>query len=183
MAKTLVLYYSKYGTTKRYAEWIASELDGDICSIRDVKQKNWGNYDVVVIGSALYAGTIKGMDIILKNHETLRGKKLVLFTCGLADYSKAENRNEIAGRIELAIPDNIRQEVKTYFLRGGIDHKKLSWIHRMMMVFAKHMLVKNKGGDMSEMDRDFLETYGKTVDFTDRNSITEIVEYCKNGGL
>jgi menaquinone-dependent protoporphyrinogen IX oxidase len=182
MAKALVLYYSKYGTTKKYAEWIAAELNGDAIALRDFKQNTLANYGAVVIGSGLYAGNIRGIDIIIKNYETLRGKKTVLFTCGLADYSKAENINAIAGRIEKRIPEDIRKNIKTYFLRGGIDYKRLGLIDRIAMGIMKKVCegkVKKEGDKVNEETKEFIEIYGKNTDFMDKCSIKEIVEYCK----
>ena len=182
MAKTLVLYYSVYGSTKKYAEWIASELNGDLCTIADVKENTLPNYDAIVIGSGLYAGNIKGMDLIVKNYEALRGRKLVLFSCGLADYSKPENINSITGRIDAAIPENIRQNLKVFLLRGGIDYKRLNFIHKIMMATVKMITArkaKKEGVNTSEEDKEFLESYGKTLDFTDKNNIAGIVEYCR----
>ena len=182
MTKTLVLYYSKYGATKKYAEWIAAELNGETCAIGDVKENTLANYEAIVIGSGLYEGTIRGMDIIVKNYETLRSRKLVLFTCGLADYSKAEHINKIAGRIEAVIPENIRKNMKIFFLRGGIDYKKLGFLDKILMVLMKTVTAlkaKKEGINADEETKEFLEIYGKTVDFTDRNSIRGIVEYCK----
>ena len=37
--KTLVIYTSQTGFTKRYAEWISEELDADIYELKDVKKK------------------------------------------------------------------------------------------------------------------------------------------------
>jgi hypothetical protein len=42
------------------------------------------------------------------------------------------------------------------------------------------MILKKGADNMNEENREFLETYGKAVDFMDRNSIMGIVEYCKN---
>jgi len=181
MPKTLVIYFSKYGATKKYAEWIAGELGGDVCGIRDVNVNALKDYDAIVVGSGLYAGNIKGIDILVNNFETLKGKKMALFTCGLADYGKDENRSEISKRIEAAIPENIRQNIKIYFLRGAIDYSKLTAAHKMMMAFVKKLRVKKDGENYSEEDKAFLETYGKAVDYTDKNSIAGIVEYCREG--
>jgi len=182
MTKALVLYHSIYGTTKKYAEWIASELNGDSCAMAELKENTLAQYDAIIIGCGLYAGKIRGMDIIVKNYETLRGKKLVYFTCGLADYSKPEHINTIAKRIEAVIPENLRQEIKLFFLRGGIDYRKLSFMHRIMMavmniITAKKL--KKDGAAASEEDREFAETYGKSLDFMDKESIKGIVEYCR----
>jgi len=184
MPKTLVLYYSKYGTTKKYAEWIAAELGGDVYALSNFNLNSLANYDVIVIGSALYAGTIWGPDLIVKNYEALRGKKLVMFTCGLADYSKEEHRNKIAKRIEAAIPENIMRDIKVFFLRGGIDYGKMSLIHRIMMAGMNMALVrkvKKEGANARDEDREFVKTYGETADFMDKNSVKGIVAYCKGG--
>ena len=37
--KTLVIYTSQTGFTKRYAEWISEELNADIYDLKDVKKK------------------------------------------------------------------------------------------------------------------------------------------------
>jgi len=38
MNKVLIIYFSKYGTTKQYAEWIAADLNSDIHSINNSKK-------------------------------------------------------------------------------------------------------------------------------------------------
>lgn len=37
--KTLVIYTSQTGFTKRYAEWISEEINADIYDLKDVKKK------------------------------------------------------------------------------------------------------------------------------------------------
>ena len=177
MKKVLIIYSSKYGTTKKYAEWISNELNGDLFDIKNLNQNILGNYNIIILGSGLYAGKIDGIKILLKNYEILQGKKLIIFTCGLADYNKTENVNSIAKRLEKEIPENIRQNIKVYYLRGGINYKKLNLKHKIMMAAMKHIIKKKRPDKMDEEDKMFLETYGQTLDFMDKNSIKEIVEY------
>jgi menaquinone-dependent protoporphyrinogen IX oxidase len=179
MAKVLIMYYSKYGTTKKYAEWIAEELKGDIFDINNMKQNILVNYDTIILGSGLYAGKINGINILLKNYETLKDKKLVIFTCGLADYSKIENINTINKRFEEEIPENIRKKIKLYCLRGGINYKKLNLKHKIMMGLLKKMIMKKGLEKMNEESKEIIATYGQIVNFMDKNSIAEIIKYCK----
>jgi menaquinone-dependent protoporphyrinogen IX oxidase len=179
MAKVLVMYFSKYGSTKKYAEWIASELNGDVYNIKSIKQDILENYDTIILGSGLYAGKIEGINIIINNYETLKDKKLIIFTCGLADYNKTENINSINKRLEKIIPVNIRENIKIYYLRGGMNYKKLNLKHKIMMDFLKKMIQKKGAEKLNEENKEFLESYGKIIDFTNKNSIKEIVEYCK----
>jgi len=179
MAKTLIVYFSKYGTTREYAEWIAKELNGDIYSINKFNENILNNYDTIIIGSGLYAGKVKGVDLLVKNYETLKNKKLIIFTCGLADYSKSENMDSIFGRLKKEFPEKIIEEIKIFYLRGGINYKKLNLKHKIMMSLLKRMVTKKGLHKSNEEDKMFIETYGKTLNFTDKNSIIELLEYCK----
>jgi len=179
MNKVLIIYYSKYGTTKQYSEWIAADLEGDIYNINNFKNINLANYNTIILGSGLYAGNIKGINLLIKNYENIKNKKIVIFTCGLADYSKPKNINEIYKRIENVVPKEILQNIKIFYLRGGINYKKLSLIHKIMMWMLKNMVAKNKKENIDEEDIAFLETYGKTLDFTNKDTVSDIITYCK----
>jgi len=179
MAKALVMYFSKYGSTKKYAEWISSELNGDIYNIKNIKQNTLKDYDTIILGTALYAGQLKGLDIIINNYEDIKNKKIVIFTCGLADYSKTENINAIQKRIANILPEEIMEKIKIYYLRGGIDYKKLNTMHKIMMWMLKKMMTSKGNEKTNEESKEFLETYGKTIDFAKKDNINEIINYCK----
>ena len=179
MSKVLIIYFSNYGSTKRYAEWIASELNADIYSIEHVNQNTLTSYDTIILGSGLYAGKIEGLNLIVNNYDALHDKKLVLFTCGLADYSKAENINSINTRLEKIIPVYIKEAIRVFYLRGYIDYKNLNLKHRIMMWLMKMSIITKKVESLSEENKDFLQSYGKAIDFTNKNNIMEIVKYCK----
>ena len=83
MDKTLVIYYSKYGYTKKYAQWLAEELNADICTGKNLKSNMLNNYSGIIFGSSLYAGTNKAARLIVKHFDQIKDKKVVLFTCGL----------------------------------------------------------------------------------------------------
>ena len=179
MSKALIMYSSKYGTTKQYAEWIAAELNGDIVDVGNVNRNNLKNYDTIVLGSGLYAGNIKGINHIINNFEDVKNKKLVLFTCGLADYSKSHNIEAVSKRLEKIIPANVREKITIFYLRGGIDYKKLSLMHKIMMGMLNKIIKRKDAARMDDEDKEFIEAYGKTVDFTDKNNIGEIIKFCK----
>jgi flavodoxin len=53
--KTLVVYKSKTGYTKKYAEWIAEELSADILEVSKVNINILASYDTVIFGGSLHA--------------------------------------------------------------------------------------------------------------------------------
>jgi hypothetical protein len=48
-----------------------------------------------------------------------------------------------------------------------------------MMGLLKKMIQKKGSEKSNEENEEFLETYGKAIDFTNINNIKEIVDYCK----
>ena len=125
----------------------------------------------------MYAGKIEGINIIIDNYEAIKDKKLIIFTCGLADYSKIENINNINKRLEEIIPINIKENIKIYYLRGGMNYKKLNLKHKIMMWLLKRKTMKKGIEKSNEETKEFMETYGTTIDFTNKNNIMEIIEY------
>ena len=81
MNKIAVVYKSKYGTTKQYAEWIAEELNASLFEVSSIKPLHLMDYDVIVYGGGLYASRIDGVKFVTKNP----CNSLVIFTVGLAD--------------------------------------------------------------------------------------------------
>lgn len=180
MSKIVVIYQSHYGTTKRYAEWIAEELNADLYEKRELNQDKLKEYEIIIYGGALYAGGIKGISIIKDNFNLIKDKKLMVFTCGLADPKNPDNLKGLHKSIAKAFTAEEQKNIVFFHLRGGIDYKKLNIIHKMMMAMLKHQLMKKDQTKIKEEDRQMLETYGKKVDFTDKTTIEPIIALAKN---
>lgn len=97
--KTLIIYSSKTGTTKRCAALLAANLGADSCDMFSIDEKipQLSGYDCVAIGSYVRMGVIdKKIAAYLKNNkEELFGMKFGLFICScLADkVSEAITKN------------------------------------------------------------------------------------------
>ena len=171
MGSVAVIYKSKYGTTKQYAEWISQELNATLLEASTVKPPQLLSYDVVVYGGGLYAGGIDGVSLVAKNP----CKSIVVFTVGLAnpsetDYSHILNKN---------FTKELLSKIKVFHLRGGIDYDKLGFVHKGMMGMMRKLTQKQSESQRSDEDKLFLETYGTKIDFTDKGTITSLLEYVK----
>ncbi len=82
--KTLILYASKYGTTKKCSELIKAGLtDTNICDITDSNDISLKPYDRIIIGTSAYFGkTNKTLSsYINQNLPILLTKEISLFMC------------------------------------------------------------------------------------------------------
>lgn len=146
--KTIVVYRSKYGYTKKYAEWLAESLGCDIkenASLADI-----AGYDVIIFGGGIYAGRINGIKLIAKNYGKLAGKKLVLFAAG----SGAGRADELEAFWEKALDKTVRENVPHFYLRSGLNYSRLGRLDKFMMDMLKKMLLKR--AVLRRTKRDFL---------------------------
>jgi len=80
--KAIVLYRSKTGFSKRYAEWIAEDLACECHSIKGVKLDDLKDFGLVIYGAGIYAGMIAGLGKIKNWMEKSPEKTWVVFATG-----------------------------------------------------------------------------------------------------
>ncbi|WP_349948296.1 flavodoxin domain-containing protein [Lacrimispora sp. BS-2] len=177
MKKIAVVYQSKYGATKKYAEWIAKELSCDLFEGKDIKASNLEPYDTIIFGGGLYAGGVNGIKLLTKNFSRLSQKNLVLFTCGLADPSDSVNTENIKKGLNKVLNEEMQEKIKVFHLRGGMNYSKLSPMHRTMMNLVYKMAAKRDQDSLTEEDEEMLASYGKSVDFTNKETILPLIKY------
>lgn len=172
--ETVVIYRSKYGTTRRYAEWIAQALDGQLLEASQASPTALMQYDTIIYGGGLYAGRICGLDLITKNYAALREKKLIVFTVGITDPLE---KDQLKAVVENNLTAEISGQIPIFHLRGGIDYQKLKLRHKAMMRMLVHMIKGKKPSELDDTQRLIVQTYGKLIDFTERETIAPIVAY------
>lgn len=60
--KAIIIYCSKTGFTKRYADWLAEELECSAVPADKRSAPDTAQYDVIIFASWFYAGTIRMLD-------------------------------------------------------------------------------------------------------------------------
>lgn len=180
MGKIAIIYKSKYGHTKTYAQWIAEELGADCLDASKTKGADLERYAAIIYGGGLYAGGVNGIALLTKNFSAIKNKALYLFTVGAADVTDSQNTDSIRRSLDKVLSPEMKEAMKIYHFRGGIDYQRLTMVHRTMMGMLVSGLKKKPEEELREEDRLMLETYGQTVDFTDRTSISGLVNEVKN---
>lgn len=169
--KVLVIYKSKTGFAKRYAEWIAEEVHGDIAEYSTVTTDMFNAYDAIIYGGGLYAVGINGVKLITKNLDKLTGKKVVVFATG-ASPSREKTLNEV--RNKNFTPEQ-QKTIQIFYLRGGFDYNKLRPFDKILMTLLKWNMKRKK--ELTPDERGLLASYDNPVDFTKKDNIREIVSY------
>ena len=172
--KKIIIYGSKYGTTKQYAEELSKKTNIEVLSYSDIRDIN--KYDEIIYIGALYAGGVLGMYKTLNKIRDISNKKIILVTVGLSDPKDEKNINNIISGIRKQLSNNIFDKAKIFHLRGGIDYSKLSFTHRTMMNLL-YKKVKNLPEDeKTEEIKALIKTYNQKVNFIDFSTLKDIIE-------
>lgn len=171
--ESIIIYGSKYGSTRRYAEKLSEKTGISAVSCKEVSELSC--WETIVYMGALYAGGVMGLAKTLRHFSLGKGQKLIIVTVGLSDPEDAQTVNNIQTSLQTQLPTEVVSQAKIFHLRGGIDYRRLSPGHRTVMALLHQALRRIPDEKQSAENRALLETYGKHVDFTDFNALEPII--------
>lgn len=171
--KSIIIYGSRYGSARRYAQELSKQTGIPAVSYRDIPLLS-GCQTIVYIG-ALYAGGVLGLTKTLRGQSFGEHQRLVIVTVGLADPDIPQNRENIRNALQKQIHAQLYDRAAIFHLRGAIDYQALSLGHRTMMALLHRSLQKKPAEEWSEEDKALMETYGKQADFVDFASLRPII--------
>lgn len=174
MDRTVILYHSKYGSTRQYAEWLADSLNAPIYAAKDVTADTVCDASTVIIGGNLYAGTCTAEKIIAKLGDSLNGKRILIFTVGLADPAETEYFTPIADRIRAALPEAVRDGARIFHLRGHMKPDRLGFFDRLMLNVGKMIF------SITQPDNENLDAMTRAADYVNRDALAPILAEINN---
>lgn len=170
MSRILVLYRSKYGYTKAYAQMIAGELGCECREASHLPARLPESYRLILYGGGVYASGINGLPAILRR---FKRQQLIIWATGMClgspgDLQKIRERN---------LPGEVGERIPLFYLRGGFDYQKLSPLHRLMMQALKRSLLASpqRGAEAQLL----LDAYETPLYACSRQNIEPLLAYIR----
>ncbi len=174
--KSVVVYSSITGFTRKYAEWIAEDLSCDIFSVKDTTIETLLEYDTVIYGGSLHAAGITGIKIVKNNLRRLTGKDLIIFATGASPF-----KEKVLDKIrEKNFTPEERKQIKVFYFRGGFDYSRLNFTNKVLMSLFKLFILMKPESKRTSDEIGMLACFSKPVDFTKKESLEEILDYIRN---
>lgn len=173
--KVLVMYKSKTGFTKKYAEMIAGELECTLMDIKDANAENISSYDVCVYGGGLYAGMVNGLKQAKEMFGKSEAKKFVVFATG-------GTPNEAAGTVldemwkNNLLPEEL-DNIAHFYMQSGICYEKMKFTDKALMKMVS--VVMSKKTDKDGYDEAMAQAIKGSYDISDKKYIEPLVKYLK----
>ena len=170
----VILYQSKYGATKRYADWLSEETGFQCIETRKADINEIVTYDAIILGGGLYASGIAGLSFLKKNISKLTGKKIIVFCCGASPYEE----NAFQQIKEHNLKDNLA-DISLFYCRGAWDMKAMSFKDRTLCNLLRKAVAKKDPSDYEIWEKALMAAGDNKSDWTDKKYIEPIIECVK----
>jgi menaquinone-dependent protoporphyrinogen IX oxidase len=135
--KGAIIYSSRYGATKQYAEWLAGMLKWPLLIAENTTNKDLAVFDTLIIGSSVYVGRLLIKNWLKSHNPALGDKDLSFFiVCG-TPASEREKQETIT---RTNIPHDLIGPNNIFFLPGRLTIDRLSWRDRFMLKMGARLL-------------------------------------------
>ena len=172
--KGIIIYKSKYGSTKKYAEWLKEATGFEMVEADKAKIDEAARCDTIIFGGGIYAGGIAGVNFLKKNIAKLKGKKIVAFCCGAspfdAGFFNALKERNFSGDLS-GIPH--------YYCRGGYDLASMHFMDKTLCKLLGKSVAKKDPAEREVWETALVDSAGAAHDWTDRAFIDPIIKECK----
>jgi len=172
MKKGIIICRSKYGATRKYAEWLQQATGFDVVETKKADIKKIREYDTVVLGGGVYASGIAGLGFLKKNIAQLAGKRVAVFAVGASPYD-AKAINEIR---KLHFSDMLR-DVPLFYCRGIWDKEAMTFVDRSLCNMLKKAVAKQDQSAVEPWMAALLSTGDEKCDWTDAGYLDPLIAY------
>ncbi|MGL5750352.1 MAG: flavodoxin domain-containing protein [Paraclostridium sp.] len=170
--KIAVIYKTKYGSTKKYAGWIALKLEADLYEVSDIRPKHLLEYDIIIFGGGLYIGKINGINFIKNNYDKIKDRQLLIFTVGMQTIND-DIRDKI---IDMNFKNMELENVNIFNYMGAFEYRQLSIIDKMLITPIKKQIYYKNVRDLTIEDENLLKGFKNLVDLSNKKSINSLIE-------
>lgn len=170
----MVVYSTISGFTKRYAEWIGEALNAKVCTLREFDIAAAKSCDIIIYGGNLHAVGINGLKKFKRLVQLLENKTFVVFACG----ASPDRKETLEHVLRHNFTEQERVRFPFFYLRGGFDFSRLDFFNKILMTLMKWSLAKKK--NKTEDEKGMLAAFGKPIDYSEKENIIKLVEFCRS---
>ncbi len=168
--KGIILYQSKYGATKKYADWLSEETGYSVKETKKTKLSDLQNYDVIILGGGIYASGISGLSFLKKNLDALREKKIIVFCVGASPYDESALKEIIKHNMKDGLSD-----IPCHYCRGAWNMDAMNIVDRNLCKMLRKAVGKKNPEDYEIWEKALMEAGDGNCDWTDKKYIAPIL--------
>ncbi|MBD5138686.1 MAG: hypothetical protein HDT24_05185 [Ruminococcus sp.] len=173
MKKIAVVYSSKSGHTKQYADWLKEEVgDIDVIPVASFSPSQTMAYKLVIFACGVYGDKLSIMDYVKKNITAMAPQKTMIMAVTWYTNDSEEAKQKL---IEENYPEQFKSgNVPIFVLNSGVDKKSLSAMDKMKLTAAQVMIDKKDGRSTDDINA--LAIIKGYSDQTSKDNLASIIQ-------
>ena len=172
--KILLIYKSKSGFTKRYAEMVAKEIPCTLLKFEQLTADILTDYDIIVFGSRAYAGRIDGYRKMKEMRQNMKLKHFMIFVTGATPNTAQSIINNLW---EQNLSAEERDSIPHFYCQSGLCYEKLSFLDRLIMRVISKMMKHKK--NKNEYEQGFAQAISSSYDSMSKTYIQPLISMLK----
>jgi hypothetical protein len=168
----IILYGSRHGAAKRYADGLAERTDIKAVDYREVD--GLGRYKRIVYIGAIYASGVIGLKKTVAR--LTQNQELFVATVGMVDPADQAYIGSFQEALKRQISPQLYDEKRIFHLRGAIDYSQLELKYRILMKMMYSQASKLPEEKLTSEFKAVLATYGQKMDYVDIESLKPLID-------
>ena len=172
--KTLIIYTSQTGFTKKYSEWLAQKTGGDLNDLKEAQKKDdtfFAGYEAIVYGGWVMAASVVKVKWFLNKSASWKGKKLAVFCVG----GSPNDNPDVEVMLKNMMTDEQREYIKAFYCQGGFNYERMNAPSRLAMKMFVSALKKKK--DPTEEEKIMTQMVATSYDISDEKYLEPVIDY------
>ena len=172
MTKGIIVYQSKYGATKKYAEWLQAMTDYHCVETSKITVNEVVQYETIILCGGIYASGISGLSFLKKNIDKLKSKKLVILCVGASPYDEGA----FAAIKEHNLTGDLR-DIPLFYGRGAWNESKMKFMDRTLCKMLQKSVAKKDPNTYEPWMKALMCAVGQDCDSTDKKYLLPLLVY------
>ena len=172
MTKGIIVYQSKYGATKKYAEWLQAMTDYHCVETSKITVNAVVQYETIILCGGIYASGISGLSFLKKNIDKLKSKKLVILCVGASPYDEGA----FAAIKEHNLTGDLR-DIPLFYGRGAWNESKMKFMDRTLCKMLQKSVAKKDPNTYEPWMKALMCAVGQDCDWTDKKYLLPLLDY------
>ncbi len=175
MNKGIIIYKSKYGATKKYADWLAEDIKYDLIEVSKAKTKQASQYQNIILCGAIYASGISGLSFLKKKITALSNNNIAIFCVGASPYDENAFNAIRSHNLKYKL-----QNIPIFYGRGAWNESKMKFIDRTLCKMLQKVVSKKDPSTYELWEKALVNAFGKTCDWTDKIYLEPLIALIHN---
>lgn len=174
MKRGIIVYQSKYGAAKKYAEWLQDMTDFYCVERSRVIADEAAQYEIIIFCGGIYASGIAGLSFLKKNIVRLKNKKIAVLCVGASPYDESAfaqiKEHNMTGDLK---------DIPLFYGRGAWNESKMTFADRTLCKMLQKSVAKKDPSTYEPWMKALMCARGQKCDWTDKTYLMPLLDYLK----